>query len=151
MSRNTGTFDRDELLGRGGDDTLTGGDKKDRLRGGSEDDLIFGNRGNDYIRGGKGSDTMVGGAGDDTFHWKRNQTDMDDVNEPIDYLVGFGRGDRIDLSALDVQDIDFFEAQRGPDGGGNGTFIRVEVAEGDFWIGVVGKHADEWSANDFIL
>ncbi|MDA0920744.1 MAG: hypothetical protein O2945_16855, partial [Planctomycetota bacterium] len=54
-----------QVLGEGGDDTITGTLNGDILDGGDGDDLISGDRGEDSIRGGAGNDTLSGDLGDD--------------------------------------------------------------------------------------
>lgn len=74
----------DRLLGEGGDDTLLGGSGNDRLDGGS---------GRDVLNGGDGDDSLTGGASKDVFRF--------DDGFGTDTITDFGRGDLIDLSAID--------------------------------------------------
>ena len=54
-----------QVLGQGGDDTITGSANGDILDGGDGDDMISGDLGEDSIRGGAGNDTLFGDNGDD--------------------------------------------------------------------------------------
>ncbi len=54
-----------QVLGEGGDDTISGTLNDDILDGGDGDDVISGDRGEDSIRGGAGNDTLSGELGDD--------------------------------------------------------------------------------------
>ncbi len=54
-----------QVLGQGGDDTITGTANGDILDGGDGDDMISGDRGEDSIRGGAGNDTLFGDGDDD--------------------------------------------------------------------------------------
>ncbi|MCA1904108.1 MAG: 5'-nucleotidase C-terminal domain-containing protein [Cyanobacteria bacterium KgW148] len=70
-------FQRSNLIGTAGNDTLTGGntaqlirglDGNDRITGGPGNDRINGNGGNDTIFGGAGADFLFGGKGDDVLN-----------------------------------------------------------------------------------
>ena len=54
-----------QVLGEGGNDTISGTRDGDIFDGGDGDDVIFGDRGEDSIRGGAGNDTLFGDVGDD--------------------------------------------------------------------------------------
>lgn len=54
-----------QVLGQGGNDTISGTLNGDILDGGDGDDLISGDRGEDSIRGGAGNDTLNGDRDDD--------------------------------------------------------------------------------------
>jgi Ca2+-binding RTX toxin-like protein len=54
-----------QVLGQGGDDTISGTSDGDILDGGDGNDVISGDRGDDSIRGGAGNDTVFGELGDD--------------------------------------------------------------------------------------
>jgi D-alanyl-D-alanine carboxypeptidase len=71
--KNANNFDN-QILGLGGNDTLSGGRGNDKISGGngadiirgdSGNDTIFGEQGNDYINGGSGKDSILGGDGND--------------------------------------------------------------------------------------
>ena len=57
-----------ELIGTGGDDTLTGGNDNDTISGDAGNDLLDGAGGNDSILGGGGDDSLLGGDGDDSLY-----------------------------------------------------------------------------------
>jgi Ca2+-binding RTX toxin-like protein len=63
-----GQAGKDTLLGKGGNDTLLGGDEADTLTGGDADDKVFGQAGNDRLVWSPGDDTDLneGGDGADT-------------------------------------------------------------------------------------
>lgn len=80
-------FDRIEVVGAGGADTITidesngaftddhptaldGGSGNDVLTAGSGSQVIFGGTGNDIIDGGPGADAVDAGPGDDTITWQ---------------------------------------------------------------------------------
>lgn len=54
-----------QVLGEGGDDTISGSANGDIFDGGDGNDMISGAGGKDSIRGGAGDDTLFGDAGDD--------------------------------------------------------------------------------------
>ncbi len=55
------------LLGNGGNDSLTGGADDDSFEGGAGNDTIVGGDGGDTIAGDAGNDLMIGGKGDDEY------------------------------------------------------------------------------------
>jgi hypothetical protein len=61
-----GSGGNDQLFGLGGNDQLAGEAGIDTLFGGDGDDALFGGDGDDVLNGGLGNDTLVGGAGSDT-------------------------------------------------------------------------------------
>jgi Ca2+-binding RTX toxin-like protein len=60
-------FERFDLRGSAGGDSLIGDDLADVLQGLGGDDWLGGRGGRDLLRGGAGNDTLFGGAGDDTL------------------------------------------------------------------------------------
>lgn len=60
-------FERFEMRGSEGADTLIGDDRADVLEGLAGDDWLGGRGGHDHLHGGSGRDTLFGGAGDDTL------------------------------------------------------------------------------------
>ena len=60
-------FNIENLIGSGGNDTLTGDGLANYLRGGGGNDALNGGGGADTIEGGLGNDNMAGGAGDDIY------------------------------------------------------------------------------------
>lgn len=89
----------DRLYGGVGDERLSGGDGNDRLDGGIGSDRLSGGEGNDRLVGGFGTDLLRGGSGKDAFIF----LDLKDspAHSGRDVIQDFGRGDRIDLSAID--------------------------------------------------
>ena len=83
-----------QLLGRGGNDTLTGGAGNDTLSGDgfwgdaptpalqAGDDLLIGGAGNDQLTGGGQSDTLNGGLGNDTLNG-----DFEDAPNGPDHFI----------------------------------------------------------------
>ena len=94
----TGTSRDDDIFGLGGNDNLNG------ARG---DDFVDGGTGNDRIQGGFGSDVLEGGAGSDRFRWDDFGTG-DSFAARADVITDFARGDKIDLTAVDVFDFGGF-------------------------------------------
>jgi uncharacterized repeat protein (TIGR01451 family) len=60
-----GTFERDVIVGLGGNDRISGGGGPDLICGGSGGDLIQGGRGEDKLLGNRGRDGLRGGAAED--------------------------------------------------------------------------------------
>jgi uncharacterized repeat protein (TIGR01451 family) len=60
-----GTFDRDVIAARGGNDRVTAGGAPDLVCAGKGADVVQGGRGEDDLKGGRGRDVLRGGAGDD--------------------------------------------------------------------------------------
>ena len=89
-----GSFERNVIVGRGGDDMLYGNFRADRLLGGNGSDRLDGAAGADLLRGGRGGDTLFGGRGDDRLGGGagRDRLIGEDGN---DRLVGGGQNDRL--------------------------------------------------------
>ena len=95
------------LIGGDGDDSLVGGAGNDNLIGGAGNDTLIGGvtgadtldggAGDDLLIGGAWSDVLYGGAGNDTFRFDS----LNDVS--YDTIMDFQDGDRLDLSALNLQ------------------------------------------------
>jgi hypothetical protein len=99
---NSGSLIGDVLLGAGNDDFRGGGTVAGSIFGEAGDDTLVGGRERDRIVGGTGHDFMSGLGGADTYVY----TSLDDAPFSFDVskldLVVFGRGDTIDLSAIDA-------------------------------------------------
>lgn len=105
-----GEADDDTILAGVGADFVDGGDGKDFVLGEDGDDTLLGKAGDDILNGGAGADRLVGGegvdiliggAGNDVFvfdSYSANPT----FPFPRDTIKDFVQGDRIDLSAIDV-------------------------------------------------
>lgn len=101
-----GGFGRDLLHAEDGDDTLHGGHGHDHLFGQEGHDVLFGDHGNDAIYGNGGNDTLDGGAGNDKlFGGSGSDVFRFTAGHGHDVIDDFGLrfGDRIDLSALNLQ------------------------------------------------
>lgn len=64
-----GAGGNDRLDGAGANDVLIGGAGNDTLFGGSGADTLLGGAGRDTLMGGEGNDVLTGGAGRDTFYF----------------------------------------------------------------------------------
>ncbi|HEX8232952.1 MAG TPA: calcium-binding protein [Caulobacteraceae bacterium] len=58
-------FERINITGSDGDDTITGGARADTVRGWQGDDWLDGGKGTDFLIGDNGADTLNGGGGND--------------------------------------------------------------------------------------
>ncbi|MFK3772345.1 beta strand repeat-containing protein [Pseudomonas sp. NPDC089406] len=85
----TGNAANNEIWGSNAGGTLNGGAGNDILRAGDAGNVLI---------GGLGADTLHGGAGADIF--KFNALTEMGLGDKQDVIVGFGAGDKIDLSAL---------------------------------------------------
>lgn len=95
----------ENLVGTGGNDTLTGDQAANSVAGGAGHDVIDGAAGNDTLRGGGGDDTLIGGDGtdvlagddgDDRFLADRwagdNAIDGGQGSDHVDYRAVFRQG-----------------------------------------------------------
>jgi hypothetical protein len=107
----TGNDGNDTLLGRDGNDTLNGGNHLDNLDGGAGNDALNGGNGmdqlngganNDTLNGGNDEDVLDGGAGNDTLTGGNGKDLYVFGDAGTDTIVGYEKGEKIDLSALDV-------------------------------------------------
>jgi cysteinyl-tRNA synthetase len=93
----------DRIYGRSGDDDLSGGEGRDFLMGNRGDDRLVGDDGDDRLFGGAGADEIAGGAGPDEIAGGRGgDTFVFAPGDGRDVIADWGRGDRIDLTALDA-------------------------------------------------
>ena len=102
----------DTIDGNGGRDILVGGSGNDILRGGADNDTLIGGAGDDRLIGESQADRLTGGGGNDAFAFTGRGFGSDVVT---DFDTN---GDRIDLSALNIGDIDSltpFMRQEGAD------------------------------------
>ena len=126
----TGNNGGDTLVGREGNDLLQGGNGKDDLRGGEGADSLNGGGGKDILNGGAGNDTLAGGADLDVFVF---------TDAGSDKIVGYEKGEKFDLSDLDVTWADVTI---------NATSIVVDLGADDL---VILLNTTGITANDFIF
>ncbi len=84
----------ENAIGGSARDLLWGNQVANRLEGRGGNDVLNGFEGNDTLIGGTGNDVLTGGTGNDTFVF--------DALEIGDQITDFGRGDKIDLRAIDA-------------------------------------------------
>lgn len=82
-------------------ENLAGSRYADVLTGDAGGNALDGGAGNDRLTGGRGADTLHGGAGHDVFIFT-NLSDSTIRAGGRDTILGFGSGDRFDLSAIDA-------------------------------------------------
>jgi serralysin len=87
------------ITGTSGSDDLTGTTGADIIKGLDGNDTLSGAGGADTLVGGKGNDLLSGGSGVDSFL-------IDDRLWGRDTVTDWGKGDKIDVSALGVADIE---------------------------------------------
>lgn len=91
-------FERLEVLGTAGNDTVYASAGDDLINGSFGDDKLVGKEGADTLTGGFGADTLAGGNGADVFVY---QSEFD-AQGAGDLILRFQAGDRIDLSGIDA-------------------------------------------------
>jgi Ca2+-binding RTX toxin-like protein len=91
-------WDKWNMNGQGGNDSLVGGTKDDTLRGELGNDTLNGGAGNDFLLGGAGNDSLVGGSGHDTL-WGETGNDILVGGDGNDYLHGGGGNDNLNGGA----------------------------------------------------
>lgn len=122
-----------------GNDTVHGTANNDVILGGKGDDLLKGNAGNDRIGGQLGADDLYGGAGKDVFVFK-SLKDSTVSKAGRDTIFDFdgGKGDRIDLSAIDANSKtnknESFAFIGSKDFSGKGAELRYEKKASDTYI-----------------
>jgi Ca2+-binding RTX toxin-like protein len=79
--------------GGNGNDTLVGGSGNDTLNGGDGDDALMGGDGNDTLNGGGGNNVLIGGAGDDTYVIGAGDTIVETADGGNDTVIIVGGGD----------------------------------------------------------
>ncbi|MDP5220713.1 calcium-binding protein [Ruegeria sp. 2205SS24-7] len=121
-------FGRDIVYGGNGNDTINGGGGHDTIYGGNGADLLNGGAGNDTLRGGADADVLVFSSGEDQ-------------------VIGFGPGDRIDLSGVS-EITDFADLQANHLSGGADAVIGDGVGNTMTLVGVAEGVLD---AGDFIF
>ena len=99
-----GEAGNDSASGGDGGDSLLGGFGDDVLGGGGGDDSLAGGDGDDWLQAGAGIDTLSGGAGDDRFVFlQRDEPGLGLLRH--DVITDFQVGDRIDLAAIDANEV----------------------------------------------
>jgi D-alanyl-D-alanine carboxypeptidase len=83
-----------QILGLGGNDTLSGGNGNDKILGGGGKDVISGRDGNDDIQGDNGNDRLSGNAGNDTISGGAGD-DWLDGGRGQDVLIGGAGNDKL--------------------------------------------------------
>jgi len=97
----------DSLSGGSGNDMLDGGDGRDSLNGDIGNDIVTGGAGNDILWAYTGEDSISGGDGDDLmFVSTISSGDHIHGGNGVDTLTVSDGGPSIDLSAIDVTDIE---------------------------------------------
>jgi Ca2+-binding RTX toxin-like protein len=156
----TGTDQRDQIVARGGDDTVNALAARDLVRGGDGNDTIDGGRGCDRVFGGLGDDTIEGGPGF-SFHRFRCErlhgglgNDVVNGGPGRDFMSG-GQGDDAQSGGPGADKI-FANPGRDRSDGGDGPDVlwalaRADVtaigdAEGDELTG--GSGADRFRVRD---
>ena len=129
-------------------------DSADQLQGTTENDLLIGLKGKDQLRGGRGADVLIGGKGKDTFRYKQIK---DSPAEPgqSDHLLGFGRKDKIDLSAvaktLHFIGADPFSGTAGDVRFNKGTLELDKDGDGTADLALLMPNTDSLKASNLIL
>jgi Ca2+-binding RTX toxin-like protein len=157
----------EDVLGGGGNDTITGGTGANSLFGQGGDDSISGGNGTDTLSGDLGTDTLTGGAGMDTFLWQGfAESPVAFADLVRDFQVGI---DVIDLSVIDANGTAFGDGAFAfggaaflpvgqasvrvvQDAGTNRTYVDVRDTSGsgtDMRIQLVGLLT--LTADDFVL
>ena len=110
-----GSAGNDMIDGGVGNDTLDGDAANDNLMGGIGNDTLTGGAGNDTLDGGAGRDMLTGSAGDDVFVWGHG-------DQVADFGTAGTAGNKIDVSALEVEATDITFEQSGAD-----ALVRINV------------------------
>ncbi|MFT5322767.1 MAG: Ca2+-binding RTX toxin-like protein [Planctomycetaceae bacterium] len=130
----TGTLNGDILDGGDGNDVISGDRGEDSIRGGAGNDTLSGDRDDDQLLGGNGADSLFGGTGDDLLQGG-NDDDRLNGNSGHDTLEGeLGNDTLLAGSGNDLarggSGSDSIKGQSGHDtlfGGGGGDTIRGEA------------------------
>ena len=159
----------DNVSGAAGSDYFEGGGGNDTISGLAGNDTIFGQVGNDVIIGGAGADTLSGGSGQDVYTYTSVNDSSSVARDVITDFegAGAGKGDKIDLSAIDAdgalgtQDSFIFGStgraglSLAEDGSGN-TLVQINTNDSAAFEMVIviadgGTLASSYTASDFIL
>ena len=135
-------------------DIKIGLDGADAIEGGDEADLLIGLKGKDQLTGGRGADVLIGGKGKDTFRYERIK-DSRAIDGESDHLLGFGRKDKIDLSAV-AKKLQFIGADRFSGTAGDvrfkkGTLELDKNGDGTADFALLMPNTDSLKASNLIL
>ena len=127
----TGNNGEDAISGAAGNDILKGGNGIDTLNGGADNDTLNGDHGDDILNGGAGNDLLNGGKGLDRYVFTDAGTDT---------IQGYSKGEKFDLSALDVDwaDVTISSSQIFVELGAEDLTILLStkgIGQGDFLFG----------------
>jgi Ca2+-binding RTX toxin-like protein len=130
-----------DIVGGGGNDTISGGPRADTVISEGGDDYIFGGGGADVMTGGEGSDTLIGGDGNDTADYRSREQDVD---VSLDGIANDGEAGEFDLIETDIETI--------VGGEGNDTISAQGIS---FDVELVGNFGDDiitgGSGNDTLI
>ncbi|MEZ6024231.1 MAG: calcium-binding protein [Hyphomonadaceae bacterium] len=146
----------ENVIGGGGNDTITGSASGNKLQGGDGADTIYGGGGGDIINGGDGDDILVGEAGNDTlFGGNGSDTFVYASGANSDTILDFdadaaGGQDFIDLTALGVT-AGTFAARVAITDLGADTQVVIDGSILITLTGVSGDGANVLTQDDFIL
>lgn len=123
-------------------DVLFGGKGNDTLKGMSGNDDLNGGAGNDILIGGTGNDTLRGGAGNDIFRYDAREFGADTI-------LDFTKGDRLDVSKLNIAGITSLAPYM--QNTADGVKITLGFDGSTETILISGKTIDELASSDFIF
>ena len=106
------------------------------------------------MTGGRGADVLIGGKGKDTFRYERIK-DSRAIDGESDHLLGFGRKDKIDLSAV-AKKLQFIGADRFSGTAGDvrfkkGTLELDKDGDGTADFALLMPNTDSLKASNLIL
>ena len=116
-----GLAGNDTIIGSAGSDTIEGGAGSDSLRGGAGDDvfLVSGGAGADCYDGGSGIDIILGSGADDNIALAATASlagiEIIDGGDGFDVLRGTAAADSLDLSGIDLRNIEAIRTFGGDD------------------------------------
>ena len=136
-----GALPQANLIGGGGNDTLTGGAGSDRLFGLAGNDTLLGKGSNDQLYGGVGDDTLTEGTGDDqAFGQAGNDLMIWNPGEGSDLNEGGAGIDTVEVNGGNVAETFTIAA--------NGKRVRLDrVTPGPFFVDIGGSENLVLNAN----
>ncbi len=144
-----------QLIGTNSDDNMTASAANDAIHGLDGEDVLYGEAGDDYLDGGAERDVMTGGSGADVFRFS-HLSDSVRSGSGYDRITDFEVGtDKIDLTALAFQGIQFGSAAPGElrihySSASDRTYIRDDHGS-DFEFYLDGNYMSTLSLSDFIF